>query len=703
MRTPHLNKPQTGQKPHTRTPFQHHDVRWFALLTVLGAAASYLSVNIPYTKAFIEGRWIFGYMGFALLRRWWVALLMACILSLAGFHKVSLEIAFLGNMLYAFPIFLVIRFVYPHMLARLRNMVWFGAGWLLLILLCYQAFTTPVVWGFMAFLEGNPIWPGMVQGWRDQPWLFESLLVGIISALGLMVVHVTADLRASQRELATTLYSIGDGVIATDTEGRIRRMNAVAEKLTGWTEADALGQSLDTVFRIIDEASRRPMQNPVKRVLAEGVVVGLSNRTVLMARDGTEYPIADSGAPIRDDNGDVSGVVLVFRDQTEERATQQQLEQQHERLLLALRNASMGIWDWDVTTNQVDWSDEHAVLFGMPLDQFGGTIDDVQRIVHPDDREQAMEIFRRTLETGTDFDSTYRIVRPDGSIRWLHSYGKLSCDEAGQPRRIVGTTRDITERKHAEEEIRTLNTTLERRVVERTTQLETMNAELKDFAYIVSHDLKAPLRGVSQLVTWLVRDYEDVVDDQGKDMFRLLKSRVQRMTHLIDGILKYSRIGHLDGEMQSLNLQDIVCDVIDSLTPPAHIDVTIASELPVIWGDYTRMTQVFQNVIGNAIQYNDKPRGHVAIRCEDNGEWWQVSVADNGPGIAEKDFDRVFKIFQTAHPHTEEGSTGVGLSVVKKIIEQSGGKVWIESKIGVGSTFFLTIPKDVKQHDEQKN
>ena len=135
-------------------------------------------------------------------------------------------------------------------------------------------------------------------------------------------------------------------------------------------------------------------------------------------------------------------------------------------------------------------------------------------------------------------------------------------------------------------------------------------------------------------------------------------------------------------------------DIIDSLAPPAHIHVTIDSTLPVIWGDVTRITQVFQNLIGNAIRYNDKPHGLVTIRCEEMGKLWKLSVSDNGPGIKEKDYDRIFKIFQTGHRRDERDSTGIGLTVVKKIVGLYGGEVWVESEVGVGSTFFLTIPKE---------
>jgi PAS domain S-box-containing protein len=298
----------------------------FSFFAVLGTAASYFSVNIPHTEVFIEGRSIFGFMGFALLNRWWTALLLACLLSITGFHKLPLGIVFIGNMMYMLPILVVIRTVYKHFLNRLRSLTWYGAAWLLMILLCYQIFTTPAIWGFMAFLQDAPIWPGVLDGWRQQPFLVESLLVGVISAMAMMVIRSNAALRASWQELTITLYSIGDGVIATDADGRVRRMNPVAENLTGWSEAEAAGKQLDVVFDIINEETRCPVENPVAQILREREVVGLANHTLLIARDGREIPIADSGAPIFDPQGNVAGVVLVFRDQAEERLARRLIE-----------------------------------------------------------------------------------------------------------------------------------------------------------------------------------------------------------------------------------------------------------------------------------------------------------------------------------------------------------------------------------------
>jgi len=224
-------------------------------------------------------------------------------------------------------------------------------------------------------------------------------------------------------------------------------------------------------------------------------------------------------------------------------------------------------------------------------------------------------------------------------------------------------------------------------------KLKAVNQELKEFAYVVSHDLKAPLRGISTIATWIVNDYKDKLDEEGKKQLELLLSRVNRMQNLIEGVLQYSRVGRGQEERCPVDLNALVAEIIDSIAPPEHIKIRVNTTLPTIICDRTRMTQLFQNLISNAVKYMDKPHGLIEIDCHDQENYWVFSVRDNGPGIEEKYFDKIFQIFQTLSPRDEYESTGVGLSLVKKIVELYGGKVWVESKVGHGSTFYFTLPK----------
>ena len=228
-------------------------------------------------------------------------------------------------------------------------------------------------------------------------------------------------------------------------------------------------------------------------------------------------------------------------------------------------------------------------------------------------------------------------------------------------------------------------------------KLESANKDLNDFAYIVSHDLKAPLRGIKTLAGWIVADYADKIDEDGREQMNLLSNRVDRMHNLIEGILKYSRVGRVKEKPAPVDLSELVPEVIDLLAPPENIFITIDNELPTIVGEPTRIMQIFQNLLSNAVKYMDKPQGRICIGCVEQDDYWRFSVADNGLGIEEKYFEKIFQMFQTLSPRDEFESTGVGLTVIKKIIEMYGGKIWVESQPGQGSTFLFTYPKQKEE------
>lgn len=255
---------------------------------------------------------------------------------------------------------------------------------------------------------------------------------------------------------------------------------------------------------------------------------------------------------------------------------------------------------------------------------------------------------------------------------------------------IQAIVRDITERKKVEEELENLNRELEDTVE----KLTLSNRELQDFAHITAHDLKAPLRAIGTLADWISTDYGDKLDETGKQQVRLMVKRAERMSELVDSILEYSEVGRVTKEKQKVELNTLIKDVILDIGPPNNMEITVIKELPTILCEKTRIRQVLQNLLSNAIKYMDKPKGQIDIDFSENDEFWKFSVADNGPGIESKYFEKIFKIFQTLAPRDEMESTGIGLSVVKKIVEMYGGRVWVESEIGNGSTFFFTWPKE---------
>ena len=296
----------------------------------------------------------------------------------------------------------------------------------------------------------------------------------------------------------------------------------------------------------------------------------------------------------------------------------------------------------------------------------------------------------------------HRILLPDGSIHWIRRNERALFDEVGGIIEYQTVATDITDRKLAEDSLqeseeRYFVDISERKRMENINaqlirELEMANNDLKDFAYIVSHDLKSPLRAIGSLSQWIYADYKDKFDEDGKIQLDLLVGRVNRMQNLIDGILEYSSVGKTQKEKETLDPNIIIKEIIDSLSPPSHISIIIDTPLPMVHYEKTRVLQVFSNLIANAIKYMDKPEGEIHVGCMQDGNSWKFFVKDNGPGIDKKYYDLVFKMFQSLNARDHIESTGIGLTIVKKIVEMSGGKIWIESELGKGSTFYFTIP-----------
>lgn len=252
----------------------------------------------------------------------------------------------------------------------------------------------------------------------------------------------------------------------------------------------------------------------------------------------------------------------------------------------------------------------------------------------------------------------------------------------GEQMLFTGLIRDISERKQAEE-----------RQAQLMHELRSANEELTNFAYVASHDLKAPLRAIGSLAQWLSADYADRFDEEGRGHMALLLSRVKRMDRLIDGILQYSRVGRVKETPSRVDLNALVDETVDLLAPPPHVAVRVG-QLPTLRLERTRAQQLFQNLLGNAIQYMDKPEGRIAVACEEQPAEWHFRVEDNGPGIERRHWERVFQLFQSLKTRDATESTGIGLSLVKKIVEMYGGHIWLESEPGRGTTFHFTLPKE---------
>jgi light-regulated signal transduction histidine kinase (bacteriophytochrome) len=289
------------------------------------------------------------------------------------------------------------------------------------------------------------------------------------------------------------------------------------------------------------------------------------------------------------------------------------------------------------------------------------------------------------VSSGEVFVREHRVRRRDGEWRYFSANSAPVREEDGSIREWFGVQTDVTEKKLVEVERERLIAALKR-----------SNEDLDQFAYVTSHDLKAPLRGIANLSQWVEEDLAEKISDEGREHMRLLRGRVHRLEALINGILSYSRAGRTQERPESVNVEKLVREVVELLAPAKEVALEIPEGFPTIQTERVPLQQVLLNLISNAIKYAAKTDPKVIVTCSDTGDGYSFMVRDNGSGIAPEFHKRIWVIFQTLEPRDKVEATGIGLSIVKKIVESRGGRVWIDSGLGAGAAFHFFWPKRAK-------
>ena len=304
---------------------------------------------------------------------------------------------------------------------------------------------------------------------------------------------------------------------------------------------------------------------------------------------------------------------------------------------------------------------------------------------HPDHIDRVVARISEAFASGKPWNDTFPLRSATGEYRWFLSRANPFLDDEGRVIRWYGTNTDITDRKR-----------MEGRLARHAVDLRRTNEELEQFAYVASHDLKAPLRGIENLVGWIEEDLEGSLSGDVQTNMDLLKSRVRRLESLLDDLLAYSRAGRADVAFIEVDTRALVEELAVLVSPPEGFEIIASDALPTITAAKAPLTQALQNLIGNAIKHHDRlSEGHVRVDAQSSAGMVEFVVTDDGAGIPEQFRDRVFGMFQTLRPRDEVEGSGMGLAIVKKLVERQGGKVWLtEGHEGRGLSVYFTWPQD---------
>ncbi|WP_104545527.1 PAS domain-containing protein [Chroococcidiopsis sp. TS-821] len=408
-------------------------------------------------------------------------------------------------------------------------------------------------------------------------------------------------------------------------------------------------------------------------------------------KDGVYRWHIGRAVPVRDNDGQILSWVGTATDIDDRKRFEEALKESEARFRSMADNAPVMIW-MSGTDTQCNWFNQPWLEFtGRSMEEEVG--DGWAQRVHPDDKEPCWQTYLKAFAARQRFEMEYRFQRADGEYRWLVDTGVPRFTPSGDFAGYIGSCVDITERKateaalkHRAEELTYLTNVL----ATTNAALEKRNQELDQFAYVASHDLKAPLRAIANLSQWIEEDIADQLNAENRRQMDLLRGRVHRLEALIDGLLQYSRVGRTATATELVNVQALLNEVLTMLAPPPEFTIAIATPMPTLHAQKLPLFQVFSNLISNAIKHHNRPNGNVAIAATDKGDYYEFTVSDDGPGIAPEYHEKVFGIFQTLEARDKVENTGVGLAIVKKIIESQGGRIYITSQEGQGATFHFT-------------
>lgn len=509
-----------------------------------------------------------------------------------------------------------------------------------------------------------------------------SFLKSITSNLGIAMErkeHASL-IHHSNKEKNDILESIGDAFFTLDHDGKVNYWNKKANELLHLEKKRGV---LEKNWFFFD-------------VITDPVFLTKFHETIRSKHATTfETHYAKTGAWFEVNlYSSNNGATAYLKDISEKKKSAELITRSNERYEKLTEATNDAIYDWDMTTNTVFMGKGFKTLFGYDYLHEPYTFDIWQERIHPEDRvaiNNMMEQIITDMGGGGSYQVEYRYRMKNGKYTYVVDRGMIIRNEKNIPIRLIGAIQDISYRKKYEESLKLLNLSLQ----DRARQLSISNSELEQFAFVVSHDLQEPLRMVTSFLTQLNRKYGDELDDKAQTYIHFAVDGAKRMREIILDLLEFSTVGKHEETHEEIDLNEILQEVKFMLRRKIEESSTILkiNHLPIINGYRNQFFQVMTNLVDNALKYrNQQVPLTVTVTAKKKNDYWQIAVSDNGIGIEEEYFENIFIIFKKLHPKDTIEGTGMGLALVKKITENWGGKVWLESTLHEGSTFYFTIP-----------
>lgn len=501
-----------------------------------------------------------------------------------------------------------------------------------------------------------------------------ALIVGMIEDISAMK-EIQSALKDREERLSEAIVNTGVRITLLDLDGYVLYANQTLPEVP---KEEFIGSC---AYEWWPEALRGEIKGAMK--IVRDTKKSLNFESQYPTPSGKLHYFFHDLSP-RTHGGQVTGYTVICNDITERKKLEEDLERSHSLMELGLTAAKMGIWEWDVRENLLNWDHTACEIFGYEPDHLSGTVDEFISNLHDDDRERLLEENADAFKSKEAFNGEYRIVRQDKlEVRWVSFKSRYFRNTMNQVVRLTGVIWDSTEEKEKE------------LIKQKAIELERQNKELQEFSYLASHDLQEPLRTVSNYVKLLSDKFEDVKDPHTPVFLDFISKAVNRMQHQIKDLLEYARLGH-EKEPHSVDCNLLIQQVIENLeelirTKQATIEI---APLPLISCYPQEITVLFQNLIHNGLKFQAPGTpATVRIEAKDEKNRWVFSVQDNGIGIEQEHFAKIFTIFQRLHPRNRFEGTGIGLAQCQKIVALHGGEIWLESKLDKGTTFFFSIPK----------